>query len=65
MALRCSQPEMRFFCGVSHHGLAGYARAGMNRIIYEVREDTVYIHIVCDTRQNLQGLLLKRIVNSA
>ena len=37
----------------------------MNRIIYEVREDTVYIHIVCDTRQNLQGLLLKRIVNSA
>ena len=39
--------------------------SGMNRIIYEMRDDTVYIHIVCDTRQNLQGLLLKRIVNSA
>lgn len=38
--------------------------SGMNRIIYEVRAGTIYIHIVCDTRQDLQGLLLRRIVNS-
>ena len=37
--------------------------SGMNRIIYEVREDTAYIHIVCDTRRDLQGLLMKRIVS--
>ena len=37
--------------------------SGMNRIIYEVREDTAYIHIVCDTRRNLQSLLIKRIVS--
>ena len=38
--------------------------SGMNRIIYEQRGDTAYIHIVCDTRRDLQGLLMKRIVNS-
>ena len=37
--------------------------SGMNRIIYELRDDTAYIHIVCDTRRDLQGLLMKRIVN--
>lgn len=37
--------------------------SGMNRIIYEVRGDTAYIHVVCDTRRDLQGLLLKRIVD--
>jgi hypothetical protein len=35
----------------------------MNRIVYELRDDTAYIHIVCDTRRDLQGLLMKRIVN--
>lgn len=38
--------------------------SGMNRIIYEARADTVYIHIVCDTRRDLQGLLMKRIVSA-
>ncbi len=38
--------------------------SGMNRIIYEQRGDTVYIHIVCDSRRDLQGLLMQRIVNS-
>jgi|EP00456_Euglypha_rotunda_P054953 toxin ParE1/3/4 len=36
--------------------------SGMNRVIYEVRGDFVYIHIVCDARRDLQGLLMKRIV---
>ena len=37
--------------------------SGMNRLIYELRGDTAYIHIVCDTRRDLQGLLMKRIVS--
>ena len=37
--------------------------SGMNRVIYELRDDTAYIHIVCDTRRDLQGLLMKRLVN--
>jgi len=37
--------------------------SGMNRIIYEVRENTAYIHIICDTRRDLQSLLMKRIVS--
>ena len=39
--------------------------SGMNRVIYELRDDTAFIHIVCDTRRDLQGLLMKRIVNPA
>lgn len=37
--------------------------AGLNRLIYEVRADTAYVHIVCDVRRDLKGLLMKRIVN--
>ena len=36
--------------------------SGMNRIIYEIRDTTVYIHIIGDTRKNLQALLLKRLM---
>jgi len=36
--------------------------SGMNRIIYEVRGDTAYIHIVCDTRKDLKNLLMRRIL---
>ena len=35
---------------------------GMNRMIYEVRDQTVYIHIVCDTRKDLQSLLMQRLM---
>ncbi|MGY2267297.1 type II toxin-antitoxin system RelE/ParE family toxin [Pseudomonas sp. F8002] len=35
---------------------------GMNRIIYEIRDKTIYIHIIADTRKNLRSLLLKRLV---
>lgn len=38
--------------------------SGMNRIIYEARGDTVYIHVVCDARRDLQGLLMKRLVSA-
>ena len=34
----------------------------MNRIIYEVRDKTLYIHIIADTRRNLQALLLKNLI---
>ncbi|WP_198084303.1 type II toxin-antitoxin system RelE/ParE family toxin [Variovorax sp. E3] len=39
--------------------------SGMNRIIYEVRVDAAYIHLVCDTRRDLKGLLMRRIVGAA
>ncbi|MGU7784752.1 type II toxin-antitoxin system RelE/ParE family toxin [Burkholderia sp. PU8-34] len=38
--------------------------AGMNRIIYEVRGDVAYIHIVCDTRKDLKSLLMRRLLRS-
>ena len=37
------------------------ALSGKNRIIYQVRDDTVFIHLVIDTRRDLQALL-QRIV---
>lgn len=36
--------------------------SGMNRIIYEIREQTVYVHIIADTRKNLPTLLMKRLL---
>lgn len=36
--------------------------AGMNRIIYEVRTETIYIHIVCDTRRDMRTLLSRRLL---
>jgi toxin ParE1/3/4 len=36
--------------------------SGMNRIIYEVRQDTIYIHIITDTRQDLMSLLTRRLL---
>jgi plasmid stabilization system protein ParE len=38
--------------------------SGMNRIIYEVREKTVFVHIIADTRKNLPALLMKRLLQS-
>lgn len=37
--------------------------SGKNRIIYEVREQTVYIHIIADTRKDLPTLLMKRLLH--
>jgi len=36
--------------------------SGMNRIIYEVRLDTVYIHIITDARRDLKSLLTRRLL---
>lgn len=40
------------------------ALSGQNRIIYEVRGDTIYIHVVTDTRRDLRTLLQKRLLGS-
>lgn len=37
---------------------------GKNRIVYEVRGNIIYIHIVCDTRQDMASLLFKRLLRS-
>lgn len=36
--------------------------SGMNRVIYEVRQDTVYIHIIVDSRRDLKSFLMHRLV---
>ena len=36
--------------------------AGKNRIIYEIRAEIVYIHIIVDTRQDLKSLLMRRLL---
>ena len=36
----------------------------MNRIIYEVRQETIYIHIVCDIRKDMKSLLTKRLLRT-
>ena len=35
--------------------------SGKNRVIYEIRQQTIYIHIVCDSRRDMQGLLNRRV----
>ena len=35
---------------------------GMNRIIYEIRRKNIYIHIICDSRRDMQGLLMRRML---
>ena len=39
--------------------------ADMNRIIYEVRQEIVYIHIVCNTRRDMKSHLTRRLVRIA
>lgn len=36
--------------------------SGTNRITYEIRQQTIYIHIVCDSRREMQGLLNRRVL---
>ena len=38
--------------------------SGKNRIIYEIREHAIFIHIVVDTRKDLQSLLARRLLKS-
>lgn len=37
--------------------------SGMNRIIYEVRQDTIYIHLIIDTRRDLKAVLTRRLLS--
>ncbi len=36
--------------------------SGKNRIIYEIRGMTIYIHIICDARQDMGNILYKRLL---
>lgn len=36
----------------------------MNRIVYEVRSETVYVHIIVDSRKSLQLLLTQRLLRA-
>ena len=36
--------------------------SGMNRIIYEVRQEIIYIHMICDTRKDMKSLLTRRLL---
>ena len=38
------------------------AIAGQNRIIYEVRQKTVYVHVVVDTRRDMKSFLTRRLL---
>ncbi len=38
--------------------------SGMNRIVYEVREGVVYVHVVCDCRMDLMSLLAQRLLGN-
>ncbi|WP_454875029.1 hypothetical protein [Paraburkholderia xenovorans] len=40
------------------------ALSRQNRTIYEVRDDTNYLHVVADTRRDLRTLLQKRLLRS-
>lgn len=35
---------------------------GMNRILYEVRQEVVYVHAIVDTRRDMQAFLLRRLL---
>ena len=36
--------------------------SGLNRIIYEVRQDIIYIHIIVDSRRDMSALLIRRLL---
>jgi plasmid stabilization system protein ParE len=38
--------------------------SGMNRIIYEVRQDSIYIHLIADTRRDLKTVLTRRLLRT-
>lgn len=36
--------------------------SGKNRVIYEVRQDAVYVHLIVDTRRDLKDVLMQRLL---
>ncbi|HRO57728.1 MAG TPA: type II toxin-antitoxin system RelE/ParE family toxin [Burkholderiaceae bacterium] len=47
-------------------GLQQYRQvvSGMNRILHEVREEVIYIHVIFDTRRDMRTLLSRRLLIS-
>jgi len=47
-------------------GMNGFRQmvAGMNRIVYEVTESTVYIHVISDSRRDARTLLARRLLRA-
>jgi toxin ParE1/3/4 len=45
-------------------GLKEYRQvvSGMNRIVYEVSGQVALVHIICDTRRDMRGLLSRRLL---
>jgi toxin ParE1/3/4 len=41
------------------------AISGSNRVIDLIADDTVYVHVVCDSRMDLTSLLHRRLLRSA
>ena len=43
----------------------GYREAlsGMNKVIYSIQGDVVYVHIVTDTRRDMKALLSRRLLS--
>lgn len=49
---------------IEKFGLTRYRQvvSGMNRIIYEVRQDGIYIHMIIDVRRDMAALLTRRLL---
>lgn len=39
--------------------------SGLNRIVYEVRQDSIYIHMIVDARRDMNALLTKRLLRDS
>jgi plasmid stabilization system protein ParE len=52
---------------IKNLGLGHYRQvvSGMNRIIYEVRQDTIYIHMIVDVRRDMSSLLAQRLLRDS
>lgn len=51
---------------LEHINLTQYRQvlAGKNRIVYELRQSIVYIHIITDTRRDMTSLLTRRLLRT-
>jgi toxin ParE1/3/4 len=36
--------------------------SGMNRVIYEIRQDTVFVHVIVDSRRDMVSFLMTRLL---
>lgn len=46
--------------------LSGYYQilTGMNRVIYQIDNDVIYIHVISDVRRDLKAILAKRLTRA-